>query len=960
MCAHLQAGQRVDFEGASYHVVATHVHKTRGRIVARTLLLTPSDATALGGDTTNQEVSSSQATQVFEKKYETSGVIGSIGCPMGAMTPPGQPAPAAALGSHAAPLLLGFDTEWQVVDGERLVLSVQISLRAAGGDEYVWVLWYPDTPVRFRLATVLAWFLADTATITGFAFLPAPKRARGAKRTGKETEKRKNGARDADRPLFHITLAGHYGIVDLTTMFDADKLLRQVDSIRRTLATVERPLFTQVWSDDRNRSRDLAVHVRDTMLLAPAKSKLKELGEALNFPKFAMPEEDMSNMARVRRESPWAFLCYAARDAEIARRWIEEMVGRNAVVPVTLSGQAASMLRDGIMAARAWTREQFDLEWRGLASVAENEYDRKANRLKPHKVLVPRPEASLILTAATHAFYGGRNEGMLFGIHHAAGSGWSDFDLSGAYPTAMCLVPDPDYSAAPRTLSGRLERGSIQPNDCLFGHVRFAFPPETAYPCLPVKDGQGRGLVFPLNGASWASAPELWLALELGCEIEFTQPAFLLPTTGQFSLGEGVKGLVLARKEATERYGKNSVQAVAAKERANSSYGKTAQGLQSKRAFSTRHAATRDTPPSLVTSAPQAALTTGLVRAVVSAAMHQLHERGYRIASVTTDGFLTDAPRDVLEGLDLFGLKRAFARARDMLVGSDTVWELKHRARSLVMLKTRGGFGVGTLDDAALPHAGAGYKVSGAARARVKALGKAEALAELFLRREGAIGFCFHALPSPGEYVKRQADGIGHDVDKEVSWEWDYKREPDPGTLVTNTVEIDGVIYEHVSYSTRPWSSIDEFINARAVAAEHPEAVKTVKQARAMAALIERRPAAIAAGVRHRGGLDRAGAISILRGIRSGLLAGDWFRHEWSESEGERPRPRVVDPESGEAILGRAVCERVGAVFDLKLDADDWKNAGRQARSTRVLYTALHHELAALGLSLRDSAGTIA
>ncbi len=490
--------------------------------------------------------------------------------------------------------------------------------------------------------------------------------------------------------------------------------------------------------------------------------------------------------------------------------------------------------------------------------------------------------------------------------------------------------------------------------------MRFAFPPETAYPCLPIKDGQGRGLVFPLNGATWASAPELWLALELGCEISFTQPALLLPTSANFSLAEGVKGLVLARKEATVRYGKTSVQAVAAKERANSSYGKVAQGLQNKRAFSTRHAATRDIPPSSVTSAPQAALTTGLVRAVVSAAMHQLHERGYRIASVTTDGFLTDAPRNVLDSLDLFGLKKAFAAARDMLVGDDTVWELKHRARSLVMLKTRGGFGVGALDDAALPHAGAGYKVSGAAHERVKALGRAEALAELFLRREGTLSFSFHALPSPGEYVKRRADGIGHDVDKEVSWEWDYKRAPDARTLATNIVDIDGVAYEHASYSTRPWSNIDEFNNARAVAAEHPEAVKTVEQAKVMATLIERRPAAIETGIRHRGGLNRAGAISVLRGIRSGLLVGDWIRHDWDESDGDRPRPRLVDPESGAAIQGRTVCERVGAVFDLTLDADDWKNAGRQARSTRVLYTGLHHELAALALSLRDSTGTSA
>ncbi|HUW97939.1 MAG TPA: hypothetical protein VMV40_03715 [Acidiferrobacter sp.] len=393
-----------------------------------------------------------------------------------------------------------------------------------------------------------------------------------------------------------------------------------------------------------------------------------------------------------------------------------------------------------------------------------------------------------------------------------------------------------------------------------------------------------------------------------------------------------MRGLVQARAEAEAVYGKKSAQALAAKERANSAYGKLAQGLAGKRAFSTRHAATRAIPPSPITSAPQAALTTGLVRAVVSAAMMQLHDLGYRIASVTTDGFLTDAPLEVLTGLDLYGLREGFEAARRGLVGSDTtIWELKHRARSLVMLKTRGGFGIGPIDEHALPSAGAGYKVSGAGvKERVERVGKPAALAELFLNRTGRIGFGFHSLPSPRDYVLHDADGVGKEVTKEISWEWDYKREPMPGGDRMETVTIDGTQYAHVSYETRPWVNIDAFSNARAATDGRSDAVKTTDDVAEVHKRIARRPAAKKAKVRVRGNLARAEAITVLRGLRSGILNADWFDRE--------------------TVTGREVCERVGLVFGVALGRDDWKNAGRADRSRKVLFVGLAGELASLGI----------
>jgi hypothetical protein len=316
--------------------------------------------------------------------------------------------------------------------------------------------------------------------------------------------------------------------------------------------------------------------------------------------------------------------------------------------------------------------------------------------------------------------------------------------------------------------------------------------------------------------------------------------------------------------------------------------------------------------------------------------MMQLHERGYRVASVTTDGFLTDAPLEVLTDLDLYGLKQGFEAARRDLVGSDTIWELKHRARSLVMLKTRGGFGIGPIDEHALPSAGAGYKVSGAAvKERVERVGKPAALAELFLNRTGRIGFGFHSLPSPRDYVLHDADGVGKEVAKEISWEWDYKREPMPDSECMETVTIDETQYAHVSYATRPWADIAAFSNARAATDGLSDAVKTTNDVAEVRKRIARRPAAKEAKVRVRGDLARSEAVMVLRGLRSGVLKAVWF---------DRGK-----------VTGREVCDRVGQVFGVALGQDDWKNAGRPDRTRKVLLVGLAGELAKLGIAINPN-----
>ena len=875
-------------------------------------------------------------------------------------------------GMARAPLLIGFDAEWtDVGEGRRSVLSQQFCVRAADGSLVTAVYEFPMRHrgrTRYRLSSMLKALFEDLSAVgvdvslySARASVPSPEKA--ATGDGAAGARRGKGSKDhAPRtPTFAVVLLAHYSIVDFTTFYDSKELLRRVDSARGTVVTTARPLSIRVSDQWRNRSRQVVVHLRDTMMLAAAGSKLAALGERVGLPKLDLPEGYAKDrMDRLQAERPQDFICYGARDAEVALLHAEKVIGQTAgVVPISLGSQAARIFQEAICSERSWSKEQFDAEFRGLSKVTEKVSDGAG--VRTHSYLTPRTEATMLLDVATRCYYGGRNECFLYGIHRApADRVWHDYDLASAYPTAMVLVPDPDYSQPPGVLTGRLGRGMIGPTSWAFGYVHFRFPQDVFYPCLPIKDDAGRGLVFPREGQTWASAPELWLALEMGAQIDLVMPMLVQPTKRSFGLATGVKRLVELRLEARAQFGKGSTEELAAKERANSSYGKLAQGLAGSRVYSTRENRTDPVPPSSITSAPHAALTTGLVRMIVSAAMNELHALGHIIASITTDGFLTDAPEEVVARLALAGFAPDVERSRHLLAGDTTIWEEKHACETLVMLSTRTGFGVGRVDGHKLPAAGGSYKPDAPMIARFKALGRkaheaqhgpteapisdsdamdkefmalgrAEALAELAMKREGRIVVHLHALPSARDYVQRGADGVGSDVKREIRWEFDYKRQPLAQTVHTAQLTLDGVTFEHVSYATQPWATFSDWLDGRgAMDLAREGSVKTEHDAQGMLARIGRALKSTDHKTYIRGDAHRAAAIATLRGLRSRQLICDWL----------------------DGTEGGLVCGRIGQAFGVDLTGNDWKNAGRPSRGA-LDFALLNHfseKLEALGV----------
>lgn len=958
-------------DGSRYEVILTKAHRSkRGTSYNVTLLRNRSVSAAAVLPLYNpvhpaQNDTHSTQGCVVPKPSKSSngagssgGVIHDNGSPLAQMTPDLASVPdgvntATERGTAQAPLLIAFDAEWVDAEaGKRSVLSQQYSIRAGDGSLVTAVYEFPlrnRRRTRYRLSSMLKALFDDLKSV-GLDVTLYSRRAEGASHSdkgvgGNANKAAKKTKKDAGRqPTFTVVLVAHYAIVDFSTFYDYKELFRRVDSARGTVVTTARPLLIPITDRWRNSSRSIVVHLRDTMMLAAAGSKLAVLGERVGLPKLDLPDGfGKDRMDLLQDERHQDFVCYGARDAEIALLHVEKLIGRTAgTVPISLGSQAATIFKQAICFERGWTTEQFDLEFRGLGVVTEKFQDTESGTIRTRSHLSPRDEAVMLLDVATRCYFGGRNESFLYGIHRATdGRVWHDYDLASAYPTAMVLVPDPDYSQPAAVLTGRLGRGGIGPTSWAFGYVHFRFPDNVYYPCIPVKDAAGRGLVFPREGQTWACAPELWLALELGAHIDLILPMLVQPTQNSYGLATGVKRLVELRLEARRQFQKGSTEELAAKERANSSYGKLAQGLAGSRVYSTRHDRTDAVPPSSITSAPHAALTTGLVRMIASAAMNELHALGYAIASITADGFLTDAPQDVIAGLPLGGFAQDVARSREFLAGDSVIWEEKHACRVLVMLATRTGFGLEPVDDHKLPAAGGSYKPNPAMMERYSVLGRKqyerrhglldadaplsdaalhefftmgrpEALAELAMKRDGRIAVELHALPSTRDYVRHDADGVGRDIKRLIRWEFDYKRQPLPDTVHMEKVTIDGQTFEHVSYATRPWPTFDAWLDGRgAMDLAKEGSIKTERDAQDVMARIGRSLSTTARTTYVRGGAHRAAAIATLRALRSKLMACDWLN----------------------GAAGVEVCKRVGEAFGVELTTSDWKNAGRPSRT---------------------------
>jgi hypothetical protein len=78
-------------------------------------------------------------------------------------------------------------------------------------------------------------------------------------------------------------------------------------------------------------------------------------------------------------------------------------------------------------------------------------------------------------------YQGGRNEAFMFGFTEVGW--WYDYDLAGAYSTAMAAIRMPDWSGI--KVSHNVE--DYQHDALGLARVHFRFPDDIRFPCLPAK-----------------------------------------------------------------------------------------------------------------------------------------------------------------------------------------------------------------------------------------------------------------------------------------------------------------------------------------------------------------------------------------------------------------------------------------------------------------------------------------
>ncbi|EHJ8092992.1 hypothetical protein U8552_004096 [Escherichia coli] len=537
----------------------------------------------------------------------------------------------------------------------------------------------------------------------------------------------------------------------------------------------------------------------DTLLITPGGMGLAECGELLGLPKLTIPAPySITNMREYLLGDRAGFEAYALRDAEIAVRYAlqvrnfcarELMIDR---VPATIGAMAVSrftktlkennMSPEVCLGTHIKTRELWLTEKQAFRTIKN-----------PARV----PSRELFETFPINCYHGGRNECFMMGV--TPSDHWYDYDLAGAYTTGLLDILIPDY--------GNI-RLSKNPDDYCghvmgFALVTFRFPESVPYPSLPVRTDQ-YGLFFPLSGESWATAPEIELALSLGAEMTIHNGIivpWICDTSPHNSESTSVfLPFVQQVRENRNRHIKGSLEEKFWKEIGNSLYGKLAQGLRAKTAFDTARGLNRSLPPSSVTQPFFAAHVTGFIRAVVGELMNALPSDS-SVVSVTTDGFLTNCP---LDKINMSGpLSSRFQSLCDIVDPGSSMLTCKHEVSQLIAMKTRGQLTYKAIQGKPVVHARAGVKPP----ADIPRSDYNDYMVDLYLNRLPGQTLSRSTLISTREMWLSESDLVSREQDIRLNLEFDFKRQP------VRPAMNEG----HLLMFSRPWDNMEEALQQRSL-----------------------------------------------------------------------------------------------------------------------------------------------
>lgn len=621
-----------------------------------------------------------------------------------------------------------------------------------------------------------------------------------------------------------VTLLCHTGLVDISGLDKTEYLLRNLKDVQGGLVTMQ-PIRTAPRSlkNVNNTSvYPVSLTVADTMCHAPAgRKKLKNLGESVGVQKIDIPDRQKEHMLQLLENDPTTFFEYASTDSVVTLLYASALYGYNNTPPITVTSATAIVMQRTIMDyMHVDNIEDFNRKYRGIEKVSHANLknpDRPAY-LADTSLNPINDKADSVQRYASYAYHGGYNSCSEVGYFPQE---TYDYDLKNAYPTAMCLVPDIDWENPVRVqVQNRnmdirdflLFGGVFNPLVPFVGYCRFKFPDTVKYPCIPVNvDGIP---VYPrtsdgLSGV-YVAGSYIYLALRLGAEV-FCENGYFLNTLltddlkESRSLSYAVIQLVQDRNKAKVDHGKKSLEELILKTMVNSGYGKIAQNVIQKNTWSASKNLMVDLGCSAITNPVSAMMITSIVQCELLAAQNQMHELGYVSCSVTTDGFISDCPEDVLKSLDLYGFRPFLEQSRLFLTdGIDKeLWEIKHHQDDLINFTTRGNISLHTHGVCAHNSAKSGYE-SDSYDDRLWLMTKV-------LSRTGTVDCVDSQWASFKDITQGKTDFKVTPTIRHLHMDFDLKRKPDRSTFHTDYPIVDGITYEIAHFDTIPYNTVEEF-----------------------------------------------------------------------------------------------------------------------------------------------------
>ena len=634
----------------------------------------------------------------------------------------------------------------------------------------------------------------------------------------------KEGFKHVENLPKYAVLVGHFTKADVTAFFDFDQMKNGLMAIRnsfisndheRNFNRVELP--TDNLRKKRNDDHVIYAPLRDTYLLCPSLErsldKVGNLLDSVRFAKLELPEGySKSRMDKYLAGDRSGFEAYGIRDAEICAHYALRIVhlhikeGMPANVAATLTGIGVTLL---VKFLREDRPDNYFEECFGLEVKEDSVYREGRGDTKSRSWISPKTtENNFRLwhsVFASECYHGGRNEQYFFGPGIEAQ--WMDYDLSGAYPTAMSMIGKPRWSEMRERQEPDYWK-HVQATDLAYFYIYFEFPKSVRFPIFTVRTQNG--LLFPRTGHAYCCAPEIVAARELGCEITVIRAVELPVIKEESFLLEFQRSCIGKRMKADDE--KRSLEAAFWKEISNSSYGKLAQGLKKKQVFNIKEAGSQTMPPCKVTNPFFAAFTTSFVRATLGEVMNKL-PRNVIVSNCTTDGFLCTASEFAIAGAVQGPLFQAYQAYRARLLGKEQInfeecLKIKHKIKQPLGWRTRGQATIKS--DAIEPIVLAKAGIRTPRDMRTDEDQNAWILYEFFNRTPESK---FHVdyspsireitTGSPQDWILTENDG-----EKRLAMEFDWKRRPSTSSALDRSMTGRD---PHLYFDTTPWDNVELF-----------------------------------------------------------------------------------------------------------------------------------------------------